>query len=690
MKRILVFILLSGILLTGMTDALNADNLPFTGRWELVIRKSSQIDLFKTLELKIDQIDPQIRIIRFWGNGDRSFIDTLVIPIRRKQSKIQVNSRVFPTNPFMGVKVSNRDRRIVKGSYDGQQYLLRYDEKYKALVSQGSYTFISHNELRYDAAWDILEMTIRRESRGEDQPVIYRFKRKGSKYAWYHRMTNGWTINRGLPEQACWISLEGLVNNTSPQLYLIYPSDWDFRFTPDLFQYFQDELYYTFRELKSLRKAIDLFRADIKGYVLWNNQSRTSLVVAYTIAGLENALVIDESLKPMMDQMGIPCVKDLRDAFYGKTDAEIYLWAYQTYGERCSKDYIVWLGGESGEVMKPGVADWGMKQHAFFTDLSTNPGNREEYRLADHILQNMNPMGMVFGWHSYAKDKERDHVTLCSSHGLRVEGLHTLPNMSFSSLVKATPYFKFENHHNLKKNSKVKPGKKVYIACVQTDCLGLGAWNQPGRGNIPYAWEVTMNWVWLAPALMEYFYRQATPNDYFIGALGGPGYMYPKAVPPAQLPQLIQEACRLMNILDLNIFEIMDYSEGSTLKGNTELPENIVKAYFKDMPGILGLINGYSPSYTFGKANGKPVLSYDYYLSPDRPEEDAVADLQELARINSDRPYFLLMHVRQWSNITRVQSILNRLGPDFEIVPLDLFFEMARQKQTYTDRFLEK
>ena len=45
-----------------------------------------------------------------------------------------------------------------------------------------------------------------------------------------------------------------------------------------------------------------------------------------------------------------------------------------------------------------------------------------------------------------------------------------------------------------------------------------------------------MNYFWLAPAMLEYFYSHATPNDYFIGCLGGPGYVYPKAVPKDTCP----------------------------------------------------------------------------------------------------------------------------------------------------------
>jgi len=364
-------------------------------------------------------------------------------------------------------------------------------------------------------------------------------------------------------------------------------------------------------------------------------------------------------------------------------------WAYNHYWDRTSKDFVIWMGGEAGKVMKPGVADWGIYQRAFFTDLSTKESDKEEYALARRILSGMKPMSMVMGWHSYAKDKERDFVKLTSSYGLRVEGLHTLPNLSFSSQVPPTPGFRFRNHHNVVPGKRYIPEKKVYIACIQTDGLGLGAWLKPGRGEIPYAWEVIMNYLWLAPAMQEFFYSMATPNDYFIGALSGPGYMYPKAVPSEMLPKLIAKARELMQQLDLRVFEIMDYSEGATVEGNTELTRRVVDAYYNGMPDAIGFVNGYAPAFTFAVRDGRPLISYDYYLSPTRSQADAVADLEELAAINQERPYFLLMHVRESSDIKRVKSILDQLGPEFEVVPLDLFLKMAGERPTFKERFLE-
>lgn len=134
----------------------------------------------------------------------------------------------------------------------------------------------------------------------------------------------------------------------------------------------------------------------------------------------------------------------------------------------------------------------------------------------------------------------------------------------------------------------------------------------------------------------------------------------------------------------------MDYSEGATVEGNTELTKEVVDVYYEGMPDAIGFLNGYAPAYTFTERTGRPLISYDYYLSPTRLEADAVADLQELAVVNAKRPYFLLVHVRESSDVKRVKGILDKLGSDFELVPLDLFLTMAGEEPTFKERFLQR
>jgi hypothetical protein len=497
------------------------------------------------------------------------------------------------------------------------------------------------------------------------------------------RLEGNWDINGNLPRNAFLISLQGLANRGAPRLYFVYPPDWAYTFTESVYKYYQETHNIRFSRISTPQAALQKFRDHVDGYVVWDPEVRTSLTVSFTVAGLEDAVVVTEAQIPMVKAAGLDRVQDFRGRFRGQSDYEIYQWAWQKYGERTSKDYIVWMGGVGGNRMKPGVADFGIYQDAFFTDLSANPADSLELALADRLLDTMNRGGLVMGWHAYSKDTEGQHVTLVSQHALRMEGLNTLPNTSFNIQIPTTPGYEFENNHNVPPDTTLSPEDKVYIAPVQTDGLGIGAWLEEGRGEIPYAWEVTMNWQWLSPALLQYFYDQATPNDYFIGMLSGPGYLYPKAVPPDRLSSLVAEAETLMKKLDLRVFEIMDYSQGTRQWGNLDLTERVVDTYYEEMPDAVGFINGYGPASTFDLRGGRPLVSYDYYLSEERPQAEAVADLRELARANEQRPYFLLMHVRQRSTVKRVKGILDALGPEFEVVALDVFLRMAASEPTF-------
>jgi len=190
--------------------------------------------------------------------------------------------------------------------------------------------------------------------------------------------------------------------------------------------------------------------------------------------------------------------------------------------------------------------------------------------------------------------------------------------------------------------------------------------------------------------MLEYFYTQATDNDFFIGSLSGPGYIYPKAVPPEYLPILVDSAWSLMQALDLNVFEIMDYSEGATIEGNTELTKEVINVYSDHMPGCIGFVNGYAPAFTFANRGNVPLISYDYYLDPGRSVEDALGDIRSLASLNQQKPYFLLIHVRQWNSIDKINEILSGLDKSYEIVPLDVFMKMASSNPTYKENYLHK
>jgi len=686
MKRILS--VLAGVFLFTSLSFSQGDPA-FIGKWALIPHLSHDVGLYANLSIDIHHGPSNVILAHRWGGG-RFFLDSVALRVGGAVTRIDIRDRVWPANVFMGLMMPVGGKREFKAVWENDGKMLVVTESYSIQGSQGTAPVSTVHTYALSDDNEILTYTVKRSSRTTGPTVQYVLKRAGTKEAYFMRLEDNWDIQGKLPAHAFLISLQGIANTGTPRLYFIYPPKWDFTYTEDVFNFFKNNRNFSFRQLSTPQAALQSFKSYVKGYVVWDKAVRTSLTVAFTVAGLEKAVVVSEEMIPMVEAAGLKPVADFRGKFTGQNDAQIYKWAYDQYWARCSRDFIVWLGGERGTIMKPGVADFGIAKQAFFNDLSCRKTDTVEYQLARKILGEMKPMSMVMGWHSYAKDLEREYVTLTSNFGLRVEGLHTLPNISFSSLVPISHGFKFRNNHTLVPGRTYRPEKKVYISCVQTDGIGLGAWNEPGRGEMPVAWEVLMNYVWMAPSMAEYFYTVATPNDYFIGCLSGPGYMYPKAVPPKMLPGLLEKARESMDVLDLNVFETMDYSEGATVEGNTNLTKEIVDAYYKAMPQAIGFINGYAPSYTFTSREGKPFISFDYYLSPERPEADAVADLEELAAINSQRPYFLLMHVREYSNVKRMKSILDKLGPDFEVLQLDVFLKLAGQAPTFKERFLQK
>ena len=663
---------------------LAANNRQIYGNWVLVKSLSSPVMYYDGCSIEIKNLNAGLQLEWKW-DSKFSFIDSLDFQNGVSVSR-QVQDRVWPYQNFMGVSFIPGTKYTASMKWVVQNTSLDISTSYPVRVSQGRSEIETYYHYKVSSDGNQLTVWVKRNFRPDT--LKYVFERGSLKHAYYYTLDNTWALNDGLAHNAFVISLQGIINKKSSQLYLIYPDGWEYREDKPLKDFYEKELGYAFTQLNTEAQLLDSFCKDLKGYIIADTTSRSSLCVAFTLAGIKDAVVIPESMLPLMKKYHLKCVDDLREKYAGMSDYEIFKSAYRQYADQCSKKFVVWMGGVGGHRMMPAIADFGISQKAFFADLSTNPKDTLEYNLASCIMRRMKPLSLIMGWHSYNKDLERNYVTLASHHGLRVEGLNTFPNLSFTSRTPPSPGFEFRNNHNIKPETQYIPQKKVYITCVQTDGLGLGAWNRPGRGSIPYAWEVTINWYWLAPVLLEYYYKNATKNDFFFGSLSGPGYMYPKAIPDSLFPALMKVADSLCRKLDINVFETMDYSQGTSGSGNNDLPKSTIEKYFANMKDMIGILNGYAPSYTFGKIGNKPFISYDYYLDEHLPESSAVNDLKELIGLNSNRPYFLALHVREWNDIDRVKRIIAQLGNNVEVVPLDVFMKMAGSNFTYKENYL--
>ena len=507
-------------------------------------------------------------------------------------------------------------------------------------------------------------------------------------------VSGDWETAGDLPRQALQLSLQGLANLQGPNIYLMYPADYKHPDVRAVLQYYRDRHGMRTREVATVEEALALHRDHVKGYVLWDTLVRPSLMVAFTVAGLEQAVVVTERYLPLMRKHGLKQVADFRRKFRGVADVEIFRWAYDQYWARCSREYLVYLGEyctglKGGPGLWPGIADFAIAKKAFCTDLSAHPAHDAEFQLAGKIMSEMRPLSYIFGWHSYCKDKEEEHITLLSRHALiMAEGLASLPNMSFHTRVPVSPDFQFRQKGTFNPDPKLE--KKVYLTLIQSDGMGIGSWLKPGRGEIPYGWEVNEEWYDVAPALLQYYYESASPNDTFIGSLSGPGYFYPKAYPMERLAQALRREDTLMRKMDLHVFGIMDFSEGDHAVGNADLPKRVVDCYFENLPSAIGFVNGYGPANTYAQRDGRSLISYNYYVDLAKPVDEVVEDLQELAVINPRRPCFIPVHVRENNDVRRMKEIVQKLGPEFVIVPPREFMILAGREPAIVTRYLEE
>jgi len=181
-------------------------------------------------------------------------------------------------------------------------------------------------------------------------------------------LSENWLMSGDVPVHALLISLQGLANRDYPRIYLEYPQNWQWEIVHPLITFLKNRHGVKFNKLETddADKALSLYSKYAKGCVVWDKNVRSSLIVAFTISGIEDLLVVNEDQLPLAEKHGLKPMIDLRGKFTGQSDYTIFQWAYDKYFDRCSRDYYVVMGGQEGAEMQPGIADLGF----FLADLA--------------------------------------------------------------------------------------------------------------------------------------------------------------------------------------------------------------------------------------------------------------------------------------------------------------------------------
>ena len=185
------------------------------------------------------------------------------------------------------------------------------------------------------------------------------------------------------------ISLQGLANRAAPNLYLTYPANWTFSYTQAVRDYVEQSSYVSFQPVQTPTEALHRFSSHFQKYVVWDPLVRDTLVVAFTIAGIENAIVVTNAMLPLIlrNHPHLTMAANLSTQFRTNTSVEIFTWAKDTYKKDTNSSMLVWMGGVCPNQMQPGIGDWGVANTAFFVELNTvNDPSNLEYPLANEIV----------------------------------------------------------------------------------------------------------------------------------------------------------------------------------------------------------------------------------------------------------------------------------------------------------------
>ncbi len=332
------------------------------------------------------------------------------------------------------------------------------------------------------------------------------------------------------------ITLQGQVNSgDSASLYLLLNS-------ADVFWRAQMLAKGHFNQLypKSIFIAFNKYSDRFDKVVVYDPALPATINIATMIAAVERGVVIAPSDIGTYGA-GKP-IEDLRGRW--STNLEAYTWAYENLWPSMRHDVLAIF---HPTATAHHIRDY-LVQNRIFTFWVTGE-NVEDGIVSDHdaekafaeMLFAETPVNTpVIGWIGTSFDDgltEYQGVGLMGEYGKLKLGCDWTTNMSILSGVQVDWHSVLEQFHaRPKPPSPVLDDSKVYMLISVIDAgdapvywqgVQYLVWQDSRRGNFPIGWSLGPGSLELLPGVMEWFYEQATSNDYFFFAPSGGGYVHP-------------------------------------------------------------------------------------------------------------------------------------------------------------------
>ncbi len=457
------------------------------------------------------------------------------------------------------------------------------------------------------------------------------------------------------------MSLQGIVNRSEPRIYITgfngndktWIAEWGAKTT----------------DVSSISDLVMKYKSEIKGMVIYDDAQLDTTDLAITMAGVHDIIVVSPKDADTYKNapFSLPVFADLRENKF-KSALEVYQFEYDKYAQLATHRMIFGLDpGIRDHLRDYCVAVKGLMMHL-------NPGDgAAEKALLDKFLALMEPNSPYMGWWkdegagvhesgnfqvvTYASDFSPNLTVFGAKFPITAK----LPNPPAAPKIENKIYISFyiSDGDNLQEDQGLIPDK----------------WSKDGRGSVPLAWTISPVLVDVAPVILNYLRKTATPQDVLVDGPSGAGYTYPEAWPQGTFNKYTKRSRLYMDRADLHIITLWNEKK--------DLNDEAKAAYAADLDNLQGMtIMDISREWQY--LNDKiPIQSFSLSYG-DTPEicEHGITDA--IKRFDGSKPLFVTIQAN--NNHSEIQSAsLAALAKKYEsnsnivFVRPDHYFDMVRQ-----------
>ena len=330
----------------------------------------------------------------------------------------------------------------------------------------------------------------------------------------------------GSEEQTAFAVMQGVLNRSQPRVFLVHDVE-DGHWLNWLRERGDIETIEWVSPYEILRR----FRNGLKGCIVTDPSVAATTNVATFLAGLKDAVAVSPEL---VEAFGLPVLEDLRGRW--RRDIDAYRWAYDQLFASANQSALAHLNPYSSRL-RDYMAEFGV--FVFWLSGSKEADGDREIEFARELFTRVGPNTPVLGWwgaHGQGASpgiREQRGVDLASEYGLLTVC------MAWDGYCEGTSNLSVHSGTAATLRQKPAPSpppleNKVYYAFLRTDGDGTNFWRQeflkrwwdPERGHIPMNWPVGPLASEFIPDILDYFYTHASPDDYFMAAVSGLGYIH--------------------------------------------------------------------------------------------------------------------------------------------------------------------